>query len=174
MLGFAFLLKPRLGVVSFVLWFCLCGNAQAENVRISNLSDIRIPSWITGDPDIIQDVLVCVYTEKNDRKYEILAIGDGSGFLLRSGPFSVPYTVTWNDGGAGNPELGSTAFMSNNISLTDRRNARIPKDAPRNSDDCVGGSRPTARARIKVPVVGLESAPDGTFTGALTFILKTR
>ena len=172
MLGFAFLAKSRQAVIFFILSICLCCNARAENVRISNLSDISISRWIIGDPEIVQDILVCVYTESNNRKYNVLAIGDGPGFLLRSGPFTIPYTVSWNDGGEANTGLGNKAFMTNNMQLSNRGGARAPRDAPSNSTDCVGGSRPTARARIKVPVVGLESAPDGTFTGALTFVLK--
>ena len=154
------------------------GNANAApgQVRISNLTNITVPLWITGDPTIIQGVFACVYRENNGnnnaRTYAITATGDGPGFLLKSGANTLAYTVTWNDGGAANPGGGTTADMTNNVKLTNRQNARNQTDTPATNDSCNSGASPTARVRITITNTNMEAAPDGTFTGVLTLILS--
>lgn len=148
----------------------------ATNMRISNLSNITIPQWVTGDPAITQDVFVCIYrgNEGNNsrRTYKIRATGDGPGFLLKSGANTIAYTVTWNDGGVANPGGGTTATMSNNIVLENRQNARNQLDSPANSSDCNAGASPTARLRIGITAAVMDAARDGTFTGTLTLLLS--
>jgi hypothetical protein len=155
--------------------FLASAPANADTVRISNLSNITVPLWVTGDTSIIQDVFVCVYranTTGNSTSYGITATGDGPGFLLKSGTNNVAYTVTWNDGGASNPGGGTTATMINNVKLTSRSNARNNKVTPINSSDCNAGASPTARLRITLSQTAMDAARDGVFTGVLTLVLS--
>ena len=134
--------------------FILINDAFAVNaVRISNLSDITVPLWVNGDPNIVQDVFACVYRQNTSgsvRTYGIKATGDGPGFLLKNGTKTLAYTVTWNDGGTANPGGGTTAVMVSGTKLTTRNNARIDTDTPTNSTDCNAGASPTARIRITI------------------------
>lgn len=168
--------------LSFCRWMgCALGfaaaltcEAQADQMRISNLSTLTMPMWIIGDPDVVLDELVCIYRENTsgtDRSYAITAIGDGPGFALTNPPYSLIYNVTWNDGGAGNPTGGSTSTLVNNIALSGLTNARIKEDVPTNSDDCNGGASPTAQLRITVTNAHLQAAPAGTYSGTLTLVL---
>ena len=151
--------------------FYIYNSIAADEVEISNLSNITIPLWVTGDPTVISDVFVCAY-DKNNRVYGITATGDGPGFLLKSGSHTVAYTVLWNDGGAANPGGGTTAPMVNNVKLTSRANARDKSDTPNNSADCNGGQSPTARLRITINQTAMDAAYDGTYTGTLTLIIS--
>jgi hypothetical protein len=167
----------RLALVSFALFtpMLIAAGANADQVQISNLSDVTIPLWVTGDPDIIQDVFVCVYRENNSgtsRSYSIQATGDGPGFALKDGTQTLPYSITWNDGGESNPGGGTTATMVNNVALSNRSNARIDQDLPANSADCNGGSSPTARLRFTVSATDMDAAPDGAYSGTLTLLLS--
>lgn len=150
--------------------------ANAQQVRISNLSNITIPMWVNGDPAIVQDVFVCIYRQNGgsntNRTYAIRATGNGPGFLIKTGANTIAYTVTWNDGGAANPGGGTTAPMVNNVRLTNRQNARIKQDIPTFSSDCNAGASPTARLRIQITAAAMDAARDGTFTGILTLLLS--
>ncbi len=162
-------------VMALALFALTATQAHADQVQISNLSDINIPLWVTGDPDIIQDVFVCVYRENtsgSSRSYGIQATGDGPGFALKAASYSIPFSVTWNDGGAGNPGGGSTSPMSNNVTLSNRNNARNNLDLPASSADCNGGSSPTARVRLTISAADMDAAPDGTYTGTITLLLS--
>ena len=154
--------------------FCT-SSAEAQTVRISNLSNVTVPLWINGDPTITQDVFVCIYRQNVSgtlRTYGIRATGDGPGFLIKSGANTLAYTVTWNDGGAANPGGGTTAPMVNNVVLSARQAARIQSDTPINSTDCNAAASPTARLRIGITNTNLDAARDGTFTGVLTLLLS--
>ena len=154
----------------------LCASAaSAQNVRISNLSDVSTPLWQTGDPDIVQDVYVCIYRENTSgsaRTYSITATGDGPGYFIKSGGETLAYSVTWNDGGAANPDGGSSAPMTNNVALTLRNNARIETDTPTYSSDCNAGASPTGRVRVTITSLNLDAAHDGDYTGTLTLVLS--
>lgn len=151
-------------------------DAAADSVEISNLSDITVPVWITGDPDIIQDVFVCVYRQNTTgtvRTYGIKATGDGPGFFIKSGIKQLPYSVTWNDGGAGNPSGGTTSPLMNNVALSGLNNARNNLDLPANSNDCNAGASPTSRLRLTITSTDMDAATDGTYTGTITLLLST-
>ena len=139
-------------------------------VRITNLSDVTVRSWVTGDPAIVQTVLVCVY-HTVAATYAIKAVGDGPGYVLKSGSGSLPYSVTWNDGGAANPAGGATSPLTDNVKLSGLSAARTQTDAPANSDDCNGGGSPTAQLTITISQADLDAATDGTYTGVLTLYL---
>ena len=139
--------------------------AVGPTIRISNLTDVSVPSWITGDSDIIQDINVCVYKEDtvaSNRDYDITATGDGPGFLLQNGAHSVAYSVIWYDGGEGNPGGGSQNTLTSASQITSLQNSRLDTDVPTFSNDCSTGASPTARLRIKILASDMDAAPEGT------------
>lgn len=147
----------------------------ADEVEISNLTDVNVPQWVTGDSDIVQSVFVCVYrqdTSGNNRNYGIEATGDGPGFYLKSGGTTLAYTVNWYDGGTGNPNGGSGQPMTNNVELLGQTNARINSDTPVNSADCSGGASPTAMLQLTISATAMDAVPDGTYSGTITLLLS--
>jgi hypothetical protein len=161
-------------LLTMILIFSTAAHSAVQ-VRISNLSDINVPLWVTGDPGITEDVFVCVYrandADGTTATYNITATGDGPGFLLKSGMNTLAYSVTWNDGGAGNPSGGTSSPFITSVALSNRQNARIQSDTPTNSDDCNAGASNTARLRIAVTNTNLEAAYDGTYEGTITLLV---
>lgn len=161
---------------ALTIWQFASGDvAFSQEARISNLSDLALPLWVTGDPGITQDIFICAYASSqitNNRTYSITAIGDGPGFLLKSGINTIAYTLEWSDGGTGNPAGGETKPLLNNITLPARNNARNDRDLPRNSSDCNAGSNPTARLRISISQTAMDAARDGVFSGTLSIIMS--
>jgi hypothetical protein len=162
--------------------FCLLSSgladapaAHAQQVRISNLTDISVPYWITGDPDIVHDLFICVYRQNTGivtRTYAIRAIGDGPGLFLKSGFHRIAYTAFWIDVGATNPSGGNSVPLLHDVKMLSRNGARINTDLPSNSTDCQGYSRPTARLRIAISRTALDAAYDGFYTGNLVLVLS--
>lgn len=152
-----------------VMCFVFTSPALAQ-VRITSLVNVTTASWITGNPSIVMTDLVCIYNTAN-RSYALTATGGASGFFIASGSNSIPYTVTWNDGGAANPAGGTTYLLINGVKRTGLQNARIPADTPANSNTCNSGAAPTAQITITITATSMEAARDGTFTGTLTLIL---
>lgn len=146
-------------------------DAQAEQVRLTNLTNVAVPLWISGDPTIIQTVLVCVFHDVS-RNYGITALGSGPGFFLNSGTDKLPYTVSWNDGGAGKPNGGTLVPLQHNVKRTSRNNARTASDAPSNSTNCNNGASPTAQLTITISNTAMDAARDGAFSGTLTLIVS--
>jgi|GEM_PF-4631918 len=160
-------------LVSVVLAVCMCvGNAfAADAVRITNLSNVTVSTWIIGDPTVIRTVLVCIY-HQDLRTYGVTATGNGPGFFLNNAANQLAYSVTWNDGGVSNPGGGTTSPMTSGVKLTVRNNARITTDLPAASTNCNGGASPTAQLTITLTNTNLDAARDGTFTGILTLLLS--
>jgi hypothetical protein len=151
------------------------GLARADEVELSNLTDVNVPQWVTGEGDIVQDVFVCVYRQNSSgtaRTYGIEATGDGPGFYLKSGTTTLAYSVNWYDGGTGSPGGGSGQPLVNNVVLTAQTNARNNQDLPVNSADCNGGGSPTAMLRLSITATDMDAAPDGTYSGTLTLLLS--
>ncbi|MBL0317871.1 MAG: hypothetical protein IPP74_00960 [Alphaproteobacteria bacterium] len=161
-------------VFSGIGFLCTDAFAASPTIRISNLSDITISNWITGDSDIIQDVDVCVYKEDvtlSNRNYDLMATGDGPGFILKNGSYNLPYSVFWYDGGEGNPGGGSTHALTSASQVTSLHNSRIDTDVPTSSNDCNVGAVPTARFRVKILATDLDAVPEGTYTGQLSVVV---
>jgi hypothetical protein len=155
--------------------FATLSDAAADEVEISNLTDVNVPQWVTGDPDIVQDVFVCVYRANisgTARTYGIEATGDGPGFFIKSGGTTLAYTLSWYDGGTGSPGGGAGQPLVNNVVLSGQTNARNNADLPANSADCNGGASPTAMLRIGVTATNMDAAPDGMYSGTITLILS--
>ncbi|MBL0319705.1 MAG: hypothetical protein IPP74_10535 [Alphaproteobacteria bacterium] len=144
-----------------------------NSARISRLSDVTVPLWITGNGNIQQDVFVCVYVGGTPatRNYHVTATGNGPGFLIKNGARSVAYSVQWNDGGAANPGGGTSKTLTSGSSIA-ASNARFPADTPFNSSNCNGGASPTARIRLTITSAALDAVPDGTYTGTLNILIS--
>lgn len=141
---------------------------KPARARISNLSDLTIDSWATGDGDKILTDDVCVYSTRPMGAYSITAVGSGpkSTFELNGGTSGMlPYRVYWNAGGAG--RLNNTGQQ-----LDSTVPAAGMTNAATDSSTCTGAiPGDTARLIIELTAQNLDAARDGTYVGVLVLIV---
>jgi len=138
----------------------------AAQVQITNLSDVNFGSWGLGDPDLTTHLDLCVYAGGNSPAggYAITASGSGGSFALRNGSNQLPFSASWDDGGAGNLG-GSSTTLGSGGKLAAQVNANT------SSPTCFLSS-PTARLTLKLSATNLTAALAGTYTGTITLTLS--
>jgi hypothetical protein len=135
--------------------------------QIANISDLNLPTWGIGDPDVNQHIDVCVYAIGIFSTSYGVTISSPGGYVLSNGSNTIPYSLYWEDSGAGN--LGTTGGtqLTNNVKLTGRMNANIL------SPLCaLGLSGPTARLTIKITQADMTAALAGTYNGTITLLIS--
>ncbi len=138
-------------------------------VEISNISDFNLGTWGIGDPAIVAHMDLCIYALVTVplTSYSI-TISSPGGYILTSGSHQIPYSLYWDDSGAGN--LGSTngTQLSNNVALTGQMKANIL------STSCALGnpSGPNARLTIKITTQDMTNALAGNYTGTITLLVS--
>ena len=141
--------------------------SKPARARISDLNDLTLASWVTGDGDVKLKDDVCVYSSKAQGGYTIKASGSGaeSAFTLANGSEILPYSVAWNSGGVGNLTDTGTNLASNETS------PRLT-GASRDSSSCNGQNPgPTARLVVSMLETDMDAAIDGTYDGTLTLLV---
>lgn len=135
---------------------------------ITDLSDMTYGSWNISNGAVTMTSNVCVYSSTGN--YTVTATGSGalSIFTLASGLNTVPYTVTWNSGGAG--AIGNTGtLLAPLIPSTTMNNAST------SSSNCSGGgaSNDTARVIVGISLLAMETAVSSStaYTGTLTLVI---
>ncbi len=142
---------------------------KPARARITNLSDLTIASWVSGDGDQMLTDDVCVYSTRPSGGYTIKATGSGasSAFSLSGGVDRPPlnYQVKWNAGGVGKLTNSGTALSANVTS-----GAFL--NAATDSSTCTGATPgDTARLIVEITAANLDAARDGTYTGTLTLLV---
>lgn len=137
--------------------------ALLPEVRISNLSDITISNWNIADGPINASMDICIYAKDTipSGTYLMLITTNTLGYYLRSGLNAIPFSLTWDDGGAGGLG-GINALLTTGISLGFAH-------ANTSSSTCANG--PTARLNVTISQSDMMAAPAGTYTSTLTFLL---
>jgi hypothetical protein len=141
--------------------------SKPARVRISDLNDLTLASWVTGDGAVSLKDDVCVYSSKAQGGYTVKATGSGAGsaFTLANGDSVLPYSVTWNSGGVGALADTGTQLVSNVTS------AKMT-GAARDSSSCTGSTPgPTARIIVGMLATDMDAAVDGTYNGTLTLLV---
>ena len=154
-------------LIIFVIAAMLCMTAQdahAFSAKISGLSDLTLPTWSIGDPGVSSNMDVCVYaTGLQSGSYGVTASGGVLGFNLTDSLLhQLPYSLYWNDGGAG--ALSSTGTqMTSGIPLVSQVNAST------SSNSCSGGA--TARVIVKISQTAMTAAIAGSYSGTVTLVV---
>lgn len=142
--------------------------AQALSLmQITGLSDMALPSWSIGDaaPEATMDV--CVYAVLPIAGQYAIRASSPDGFVLKNGMQQIPYTLYWNDGGAGNLGGALGAQLTNNVTLTGRQNANVL------SALCLlGVTGPTARLTMRISSAAMTAALAGNYSGTLTLMIS--
>ena len=157
----------QLSLFKFIMvLFLLCLTAQQAHaltlVQVQGLSDMNLPSWGLGDPAVTAGINFCIYNTLNPN-YSV-NVSSAGGFKLSNGGKFIPYSLSWDDGGAGN--LGNTSgiALSNNVTLAGQHNANFV------SPICLGG--PNARLNLKITQADMTAALAGTYTGTITIVIS--
>ncbi|MBM3618487.1 MAG: hypothetical protein FJX23_08095 [Alphaproteobacteria bacterium] len=146
-------------------------NAAANNanallaMRVYSVSDLNLGTWSMGDPAVSAHINLCMYS------YDLLPItgyaitvSSVGGYNLKSGPRNIPYSLTWDDGGAGNLGASGGAALTNGVKKTGLLRANI-------LDSTCTLSGPNARLNLKITQAAMTAALAGTYTGIITILV---
>lgn len=141
---------------------------KPARARISNLSDLSLESWVSGDGNKTLTDDVCVYSTRPMGSYTITAVGNGqnAAFTLSGGVNgTLPYKVYWNSGGVGKLSNAGRQ-LDPAVAVSGMNNAAT------DSSTCTGAvPGDTARLIVEFSAQSLDAAKDGTYTGFLTLIV---
>jgi hypothetical protein len=139
---------------------------KSVQAQITDISDMSA-SWSIGQSAIALYSNVCIYSSTGSYKVTASGSGTGSAFTLASGSNTLPYSVVWNAGGAGN--LGTTGTtLSATVQSTSFTNAGTA------SATCSGGgANDTARVNVNVLQSDITAASSSAtpYTGTLTMLI---
>ena len=96
-------LSVAAGLLATVLLAARPVPACAQNVQITQLSDVSFGTISNVGIDQIQSQSVCAYSGLLGGRYTLTATGSGAGgaFTLANGASVLPYEVQWNGSAAG-------------------------------------------------------------------------
>lgn len=141
--------------------------SKPARADITNLSDLRLSSWIAGDGAVTLTEDVCVYSTRPNGGYTIRATGSGSGsaYTLTNGFYDLPYHVIWNAGGVG-------ALANSGEELSPSLVSSPKTNAATDSSSCSGAAPgPTARLIVRINETDISASPHGTYVGILTLMV---
>lgn len=136
-------------------------------MQITGLSDMALPTWSIGNPAPEATMDLCVYAVLPIAGQYAIRASSPDGFVLKNGTQQIPYTLYWNDGGAGNLGGSLGTQLANNVTLTGQQNANVL------SALCLlGVTGPTARLTLRISDAAMTAALAGTYNGTLTLMIS--
>ncbi len=140
---------------------------KSVQAQISDISDMTLSNWSVGDGAVTLFSNVCIYSSTGSYKVTATGSGGGNAFTIASGGNTIPYSVTWNSGGAGNLASTGTALTTGVQSAT-FNNATLAH-ATCNG----GGANDTARVIVGITNNDMNSADSSAtaYTGTLTMLV---
>lgn len=142
---------------------------KSVQAQISNLTDMTLTNWSVGDGAVTLFSNACIYSSTGS--YKVTATGSGLAniFTINSGLNIIPYSVSWNAGGAGNLASSGTTLLPNVISSTF-------SNADSGSASCNGGgsANDTARVVVNITQAAMNTAASSStpYTGTLTMLIS--
>lgn len=127
-------------------------------VRVSNLNDIDLGTFAGGAADLSGSDNFCIY-RNGAGNYNITMTGSGaaSAFTLTDGTNTIPYSVSFTNGGAN--------AMATGTALTAQAGAFTANDT------CNSGANDNVSVAVTVANSDLASAPASSYTGTLTMVV---
>jgi len=142
---------------------------KTVEAQITDIQDMTLPSWSLGDGDVTLYSNVCVYSSTGSYKVTATGSGSGNAFSIASGSNTIPYTVTWNNAGAGGGLSNSGTGLTSTVQSTNFGNAATT------TADCNGGgpTNDTARIILSISNADLTAAMSSStaYTGTLTMLI---
>jgi spore coat protein U-like protein len=129
--------------------------ALQDLVQISRLNDLDFGTY-AGSGNLVGNEAFCVY-RNGTGAYQATLTGDGTGgaFTIASGGNTIPYTVSYDDGG------GAAAVTTGTLNTGLMGNATAA--------DC--GAADNTTVTITMTEAALQSQPTGTYQGTLTILI---
>lgn len=136
--------------------------AQSNNVRITQLSDVAFGSIANLGVDATHSQNVCVFAHTAIGGYRVTATGSapGGAFGLSSGTSVLPYEVQWNASSG----QSSGALLSPNVPLSGLVSSATHQT-------CNNGPSATASLILVLRSTALSSATSGSYAGTLTVLI---
>jgi hypothetical protein len=148
------------GFVGLIL--SLPSTAQAQQVRISRLTDVLFGTITALETDRQLTRNVCVYSSAAGGRYSITARGNGTGnaFTIASGTQTLAYEVQWAQISG---QTSGTA-LTTGVALTGQTSAAI-------NSGCTLAPTRTATLIVILRGNSLASATAGSYSGVLTLVV---
>ncbi len=153
---------------AFLVALLLSASAKAAGtVEITGTSDLALGSWGIGNPAISASIDVCIGTNGTSPvgSYAVTVTGS-NGYKLTNGSNQLPYSLAWEDSGAGNLGSATGTTLASGVLLDNQINANTAFPPL-----CIVGG-PTARLHVKIAQADLTAALAGTYSGTLTFVIS--
>ena len=127
-------------------------------VRVNNLDDIDLGTFAGGAGDLTGSDNFCIY-RNGAGNFNITMTGSGAGsaFELTDGANTLPFSVSFNNGGA-NAMTASTPLAGQAGAFTA-------------NDTCDSGASDNVSVDVTVANGDLASVPAGTYSGTLTMVV---
>ena len=133
-------------------------------MQISSVDDFNLPTWSLGDPAVNATMDLCIYSALSIPGGYGVTVTSAGGYVLKNGGNSIPYSLSWDDGGVGN--LGNSYTpLTNGVNLSGRARANIV------SPVCLAG--PNARLKLTISQSDMNAALAGTYTGTISITVSS-
>ena len=151
------------GLAGLTASMLLPGEAYAERVRLTGLSDADFGLVSTFLSDQRRSQNVCVYVTGSRQAYSILALGDGPGgaFSLANGAAALPFDIEWADA----PGSSSGMLLSPSTPLVNQISSAT-------NQTCKSGPAASATLTVILRAANLAEARQGTYSGTVTLIIS--
>lgn len=136
--------------------------AQAQQVRISRLTNVGFGTITALGTDQRRTRNVCVYSSAAGGRYSITARGNGAAnaFTIASGARTIPYEVQWAQ--TSGQTVGTA--LSSGVALTGQTSAAV-------NSGCTLAPTRTATLIVILRGANLASATAGAYSGVLTLVV---
>lgn len=154
--------RLALSLALFLTAAAISSQAEAQKVRITNLSDVDFGLVSNLQADAKRSQNVCVFSQSTGGRYSITATGSGSGsaFTLSNGANSLGYEVEWSDQSG----QSSGTSLAPNVTATGRVSAATHQS-------CNSGPAASASLIVILRSSSLTQAQEGNYSGSLTLLV---
>lgn len=157
-------------LAAFIFLFLIVVPARAfATVQISNISDISLPPWGIGDGPVSAHIDICIANIQLPitDNYAVTISSPGGYVLNAAGGQTIPYSLYWEDSGAGSLGSSNGAQLSDNVKSSGFQNANVL------SALCLLGlSGPNARLNLKITQAAMTAALAGNYSGTITIVIS--
>ncbi len=141
---------------------------KSVQAQITDLSDMTLANWSIGQGAVTLYSNVCIYSSTGNYKVTATGSGTSNAFTIASGTNTIPYSVTWNSGGAG-------GLANTGTTLTSGVQSAAFNNATLASATCNGGGASNDTARVVVGVASTDmtaaASSNTPYTGTLTMLV---